>query len=147
MCWAASVACISNYLNGTSNTAASVAQSWYNTSDYAGYNLGLTVGLQDDVLSDYGISYTYKNQVPSDGVLFKNIYNDYPILATFKWSSGYHDVVIYGVNVTGGYTYVMDPEGGFYSTTYSSSTGHTYFSTYNGVTLTLNSATCKYWTS
>lgn len=145
MCWAASAACITNYFNGTSHTAASVAQSWYNT--YSNYNLGLSLGLQDDVLRNYGISYTYRNQVPSDGIIFNNIYNGYPIQATFKWSNGYHDVVIYGINITGGYIYIMDPEYGFCSATSSTSTGHTYISGYSGVTLSLNRATCKYWIS
>ena len=147
MCWAASAACIANYLNGTSHTATSVAQDWYNTTTYDEYNRSLTLGLQDDVLSDYGVSYTYKNQVPSDGIILNNICNGYPVQATFKWSNGYHDVVIYGINAIGGYIYIMDPEYGFCGTTYSASSGHTYVSGYSGVTLTLNRATCKYWTS
>lgn len=147
MCWAASVASITNYLKKTNYTAVSVAKKWFGATAYADYNKGLSLGLQDDVLKTYGISYTYKNKVPSDGVIFKNIYNGYPVLATFKWSNGYHDVVIYGINNIGGYLYVMDPEYGFCGTTYTASVGHRYVSGYSGVTLTLNRATCKYWTS
>lgn len=147
MCWAASAACIVNYLNGTNYTAASIAKKWYNTNSYASYNKGLKLGLQDDVLSSYGVSYTYKNRVPSDGIILNNICNGYPIQATYKWSGGYHDVVIYGINSTSGYIYIMDPEYGFCNTTYSTSSGYTYVSGYSGVTLTLERATCKYWTA
>ena len=147
ICWAASIASILNFLNDTNLTAVSVAKKWYNATSYADYNKALTLGSQDDVLKTYGISYTYKSKVPSDGVILKNIRSGYPISATFKWTSGYHDVVIYGINLTGGHIYVMDPEYGFCGTTYSTSSGHTYVSGYSGVTLTLNRATCKYWTS
>lgn len=147
MCWAASIASITNFLKNTNYTAVSVAKNWYNTNVYAEYNKGLTLGLQDDVLKTYGISYTYKNKVPSDGVIFNNIYKGFPISATFKWSNGYHDVVIYGINSIAGYLYIMDPETGFSETTYTASVGHRYISSRSGVTLTLNRATCKYWTS
>lgn len=146
MCWAASAACIANYLNGTNLTAADVAKSWYDTTIYSEYNYGLTIGLQDDVLEEYGIDYIYRNQVPSDGIIFDNIYNGYPVQATFEWSNGYHDVVIYGINTIGGYIYIMDPEFGFCEATYELYGGYTYVSGYSGVTLTLDRATCKYWT-
>ena len=98
------------------------------------------------MLEEYGIDYTYSNQVPSDGIIFDNIYNGYPVQATFEWSNGYHDVVIYGINTIGGYLYIMDPEFGFCEATYDLSAGYTYVSGYSGVTLTLDRATCKYWT-
>lgn len=146
ICWAASAACIANYLRGTNYTAVSVARGWFGNN----YNQLLALGHQDDVLAQCGVSYTYKNQVPSDGVIFNNIYNGYPVQATFRWTSGsetgYHDVVIYGINSIAGYLYVMDPEFGFSSTTYTASIGHRYVSGNSGVTLTLNRAACKYWT-
>lgn len=146
ICWAASAACIANYLRGTNYTAVSVARGWFGTN----YNQLLELGYEDDVLAQCGVSYTYKHQVPSGGVIFNNIYNGYPVQATFRWTSGseigYHDVVIYGINSIAGYLYVMDPEFGFSSTTYTASIGHRYVSEYSGVTLTLNRAACKYWT-
>lgn len=143
MCWAASIVCIVNYKKGTSYTATQVAKQYYGNTDY---NRGLPLGKQDDILKGtYGLSYTYKAQAPSDGVMLKNIKSNYPISAAFKWSSGYHDVVIYGINVIGGYIYIMDPEYGFCSASATSS-GYKYTSGYSGVQLSLNRATCRYWT-
>lgn len=147
ICWAASAACIANCLRDTNYTAVSVARGWFGDN----YNQGLLLGLQDDVLVQCGVSsYTYKNEVPSDGAIFNNIYNGYPILATFRWTlgvnGGYHDVVIYGVNAIAGYIYVMDPEFGSSSAKYTAEFGYRYVSGYSGVTLTLDRATCMYWT-
>lgn len=147
ICWAASAACIANCLRGTNYTAVSVARGWFGND----YNHRLLLGFEDDVLAQCGVSsYTYKNEVPSDGAIFNNIYNGYPILATFRWTNGvnegYHDVVIYGVNAIAGYIYVMDPEFGSSSAAYTAEFGYRYVSVYAGVTLTLDRATCRYWT-
>lgn len=147
MCWAASVASITNFLKGTNHTAVSVAQKWYNTTAYNGYNKKLGAGLEKDVLKTYGISYTYKNEIPSDGVILKNIRSGYPVYATFRnGTSNYHSVVIYGINITGGYIYIMDPKNGFLGSGSANSVGRTYYNEYEGLTYTLNRATCKYWT-
>lgn len=144
MCWAASIACIVNYKKDTNYTAVQVAQKHYGNTNF---DRGLPLGDQDNVLiTDYFLLYRYKNEVPSDGVILKNINKDYPILATFKWSNGYHDVVIYGVNVIKGYISLMDPEFGFCSASLTSY-GYRYVSGYSGVTLTLNRATCMYWSA
>lgn len=147
LCWAASIACIVNYKKGTSYTATQVAKKYYGNTNY---NKGLEPGKQDDILKGtYGLSYTYKNQVPSDGIMLKNIKSKYPIYGSFKWSSGgkagYHAVVIYGINVVGGYIYIMDPEFGFCSASATGS-GYKYTSGYSGVQLSLSRATCRYWT-
>lgn len=109
------------------------------------FECGVKFVSQNPPSNMYGLSYTYKAQAPSDGVMLKNIKNNYPISATFKWSSGYHDVVIYGINVIGGYIYIMDPEYGFCSASATSS-GYKYTSGYSGVQLSLNRAACRYWT-
>ncbi len=148
ICWAASIASIVNYLKGTSLTAKSVAQNWYGSTIYSEYNKGLSIGLQDDVLSEYGVSYTHKSQTPSDTVLFNNIYNGYPVLGTFiSGNNSYHDCVIYGINATGGYLYLMDPEYGFMgiSASESSSYGWSFVSGYSGATYILFDGTCKSW--
>lgn len=142
LCWAASIACVVNYKKGTTYTAVQVAQKHYGNTDF---NKGLPLGDEDNILiSDYFLLYRYKNEVPGDGVIGKNIINDYPILATFKWSDGYHLVVIYGINTISGYISIMDPEFGACSATISGSS-YKYVSAYSGTTLTLNRATCKYW--
>ncbi len=112
ICWAASTACITNYLLGGSRTAISVAQDYYGTSNY---NQELSLDLQDDVLNSYGLNYSYRSQVPTDGIIYKNITRDFPIQATFVWNAGFHSVVIYGCNIISGYISVMDPEFGFLS--------------------------------
>ena len=143
MCWAASVACVANYFNGTNLTAVSVARKWYNTM--SDYNHTLTIGLQDDVLRNYGITYTYRNQAPSSNVIFENIYYGYPIIGTFSWSNGHHDAVIYGVNAVAGYIYIMDPDGGFCDGSYTASVGYRYINPRTGIILTLVCGTCKLW--
>lgn len=144
ICWAASVACISNYVYGTNRTAISVAQYWYGTTNY---NRGLPANEHDDVLRAYSLNYTYYYQIPSDSVIYRNINIGYPILARFITSSSAHAVVIYGINITGGYIFVMDPEYGFTRANYSSANGYYYVSAYSGVTLTLESAACMTWSS
>ena len=54
-------------------------------------------------------------------------------------------VVVYGINVTSNYLYVMDPWDGFCATTYTASAGHTYYWPNGGSTYTLKSASCRYW--
>ena len=147
LCWAASAACIVNYLNGTSLTAAKVARTYFDRS--SGFNQSLTLGYQDNVLAEYGVSYTYKSSIPSDAVILKNIQKGYPIQATFKVTGGgHHDVVIYGTHITAGYINIMDPEYGKCSTsTTNSSNAYVFVSGYSGATLTLFTATCKYTTA
>lgn len=142
LCWAASVACVVNYLNNANLTATSVAQMHYGASNY---DRELDLGGEVNVLNQYGVYYTHKNIVPSDGTIFNNIYYGYPVYATFRWSGGYHAGVIYAINFPASYLYVMDPEYGFGVTTYTASLGHRYVSGLSGVILTLDSATCKYW--
>ncbi len=147
LCWAASSACIINYLNDSMTTADSVARNWFKTMVYSEYNLTLPFSSVDDVLSDYGISYTGRTQVPSDSIILRNIRNGYPIYGSFSWSNGSHGVVIYGINLTSSYIYIMDPEYGFCTASSSASGAHTFVSGYSGVTLTLARAVCKYWTT
>lgn len=145
MCWAASIACIVNYVSGTHYTAMDVAKKHYGNTYY---NQTLPAGYEQGVLrSEYNLLYTFQNRVPGDGVIGHNIRTGFPICATFKspQSSMGHIVVICGINVISGYIKIMDPESGFVSSTISSS-GYQYVSPYAGVTLTFIQATCRYWT-
>ncbi len=145
LCWAASIACIVNSKKGTNYNAKNVAQTYYGTDNY---NIGLTVGLEQDILrKKYYLWYTYKNSVPSDAIIGRNIQNNYPLYASFAVSNGgRHAVVIYGVDIVKGYIAIMDPEFGFIGATISTN-GYQYISAYSGYTLTWDMATCRYWSS
>lgn len=149
LCWAACAACIVNYIKNTNYTAVQVAKRWYGESDY---NKILHHGLQDDLLLRFGIrEYLYKSEVPSSGVLLNNIQQGYPVQASFSYrkytSIYYHEAVIYGMNIMSGVTYIMDPEYGFCSASYSSSNKFAYIRPYSGITLTMCAAVCHYWGS
>ncbi len=149
LCWAACAASIVNFLKNKNYTAVQVAQRWHGEDDY---NKIIHSGLQDDLLLRFGVrEYLYKAKVPSSGVLLNNIQQGYPVQATFSYrkytSIYYHETVIYGMNIASGITYIMDPEYGFCSASYSSSNKLTYVKSDSGLTLTLCEATCHYWVS
>lgn len=140
-CWAAAVACIVNYRKGQDYTATDVAD---NHLEYYGNSIYNMPGI---LKNGYNVSsYEVYNDVPSDGLILNNIKNDYPLYASFTSSNGgSHAVVIHAINVIAGYIYIMDPEFGFTSYTYVSSTGkYQYVSTYSGATMTLYRACCRY---
>lgn len=141
ICWAASIACIVNYLKGTNLTALEVAQA-------NGINLndGLSAEGQETILKKYGVNYTYENRFPSNSAILRNIKAGYPIKAGFKCSGTYHAVVVYGVNLIAGYISIMDPQVG-YETAVQYSKGYKYVSSYSGAEFTSNNAICKYWVS
>lgn len=73
------MACIVNYLKNTELRATAVAIKWCGTTKYDEYNCYLEVGLEDDVLKMYEVSYTYKKQVLSSNILLVNIKDGYPV--------------------------------------------------------------------
>lgn len=143
MCWAASTACIVNYLLGYNFSAETVARYWYGTN----YNRLLDSSYFDDVLNSYGLNYSYRIRVPGDSVMYSNINRGYPMLAAFTSTSSAHAVVVYGINITGGYIVIMDPEFGSARANYSLSNGYTYISDYAGTTLSFHSAACNSWSA
>lgn len=140
-CWAATIACIANYKNGTSLSAISVVQGYYGTSNY---NREFYDGEVPNVLSGYGLSYVYRNEAPSNNVILENIITGYPLYSSWVASGVRHAVCLYGINSAGGYVYIMDPEYGFTSAIDSGGT-YTYVSGYSGTTLTLDRAVCHSW--
>ncbi len=151
LCWAACVASILSYLLDTTVSATNVAANWFNTYTLKDYNIGIAFDKMDDILAMYGITYTHRYQIPSDPTILYNIQNGYPIIGTFSWQinevySGSHAAVIYGIHVTGGFLFVMDPDIGFCTTTYVPSVGTVYYDVDNGLTMLLYESTCKYWT-
>lgn len=143
ICWAASAACIINILLGYNLPAETIARYWYGTN----FNRPLNSSYFDDVLNSYNLNYSYRAQVPSDAVIYSNINQGYPIMAAFNSSGGGHAVVVYGINITGGYIAVMDPEYGFTRANYSLANGYTYVSDYSGVTLSFSRAACASWSA
>ena len=148
ICWAASIACIVNYKKDTSLSAVRVAQDYFETSVYDDFNQGLDPGKEESILRwDYFLWYTHKGQAPSDGVISRNIREDYPIYGIFRVSNGnLHAGVISGIDIVKGTIKVMDPEVGFCGGTATSS-GYQYPRTDIGETCRLIQATCRYWST
>lgn len=144
ICWAASIACIVNYKKGNNFTAKQVAQSHYGSD----YNKGISVGDEAEILQKYGLNYTTRTIFPADGVIFSNIKNDYPVYATVGSYNNDtdHDVVIYAINISSPYLYVMDPEFGSAAASVDDTTNeYIYYSAYANVWLSFKYATCYSW--
>lgn len=118
ICWAASIAMISNCVKGTSLTAQDVAKRYYigesNYDDYVEPTL-----IPDVMNSVYGLNYSLHRSQASEGVISTNINNGTPLYATFSLKEiiGGTDrtnlaCVIYGVNIIEGIIIVMDPRNG-----------------------------------
>ncbi len=134
LCWAAVVASIVNYCKGKSLTAESVAKAYY--GDSSDYDMGIYPNEAPGIFYDYGLIYVYQSTPPSENTILANIQSDYPLYGRWAHSGGYHATVIYGINVSGGYIYIMDPEIGFTSASVNSSGKYTYVAGLN-TTLTL----------
>ena len=147
LCWAATTACIKNYLNNSNYTTAQIAMLYFNSGTV--YNVGMyDCNVASFMQNTLMLSYTYGNYKPSDAAILSNITNGFPIYGSFTWSSGSsngrHASTIYGVNAVSGYITVMDPEFGSSTATTNGST-YTYVSGYSGVTLTLDRGICHSW--
>ena len=143
LCWAATVACIKNYLSGTSLTAGDVSKAYFGTSyvvNSSAYDYSVASFMQDN----YSMSYTYNYSTPSNSTLVANISNGYPIYGSFYWTGGRHAATIYGVNAVTGYISLMDPEYGV-ATAFSSGTTYMYVNSISNVTLSLDSGICHTW--
>ncbi len=144
LCWAASVASIVNYRKDKNYTAIQVAQKKFGETNF---NNSVYPEEVPNILTSYLVLfYSYKNEVPSGSAILHNIKQDFPIYASFRHSNGYHAVVVYGINVSGGYLSIMDPEFGF-CTASSNASGYRYVSGYSNTTLTFARAACRYWTA
>lgn len=136
LCWAASVACINNYRNGTSLTASSVSMDRFGTT----YVVDMTEAPSNVATlmqTQYGLNgYTFNNYIPSSNTILNNISNGYPIYGSFRGQGGYHAVTIFGCNPISGYISVMDPMTGSTSAV-ANGTTYWYVSSYTGTTLSL----------
>ncbi|MBD5113979.1 MAG: hypothetical protein HDT46_02055 [Ruminococcaceae bacterium] len=145
LCWAASIACIANYVKGYHYTALNVFLSHVSSTDK--YNR-LPYGKEVEVLREYALYYQCKGYVPSISIIEKNIQNGYPLYGYFEYENGAHSCTIYGCSInnqdiTLSCIYIMDPQSDFETARYSSGT-YKYESGHNGVELKLSSTTCRY---
>lgn len=111
LCWAASVATICNYLNGTNVTAKNVADKMG-----IGYNTGAGLYEAQAALSRYGVTYNNYNASlnaqnrMSWNELKTNINNKYPVYVAAKPNDPKrlgHAVTAYGYSVAAGSSYVV----------------------------------------
>lgn len=110
ICWAATMACIVNYLLDYDLEAIDVAQAYYGETDF---DRGLhPYYVRNFMHTYYGINYTYREETPSGSVVLQNIINDYPIYCAFSGDRGTHGVTIYGINRVSNIIYIMEPNNG-----------------------------------
>lgn len=106
LCWAATVATISNYRSGTNVTAKNVADQMG-----IGYNDGGTIAQAQQALKKQGLIYSNKNgdanNIMSWNGVKTNVSNKYPIYVHGKGTSSAHAVTVYGYTVAAGKCYVL----------------------------------------
>lgn len=91
-CWAASVATIANYLNGTNISAAKVCNDMG-----IGYNAGGSITDKQTALKKYGISYNNtRSRSLSWAEITKNINYKKPVALSCSSSAGWHAVTLVG---------------------------------------------------
>lgn len=123
ICWAASVACIVNYLKGTRLTAQSVARDYYG----AIYNDGLNMKYIPDVLSSYKVTYDPQIYYPTDYQIYNNLRLGYPLYS--RWvayeDAPNHACVLFAIDNYSGTVSIMDPwDGSYHIAEYN---GHDYW--------------------
>ena len=136
-CWAASIACISNYLNNTEYTDICVAHivlkgpDAEKADDEEEYDVAL---YRSEALSALAaVNVSYRSIDPSFLHVYHNIYRDYPVLAFLRgYGVGNHYCTIYGANTANGRLMITDPLYGF---TYMSSQTDGYYLYTNPATL------------
>ncbi|MBQ2865278.1 MAG: hypothetical protein IJE90_02005 [Clostridia bacterium] len=152
ICWAATIACIKNYIDGTNYTAVDVARAKFGDN----YNQGATnIEVQDHMRNTYNLYYTYHDAVPSDVVIASNLEQDKPIVARFSVTrigattpSSYHMMPLYIIDLSNEYIKVMDPDMPLaQAATYVYKEGNMYMYVCDstGNELTFCGALCRYW--
>lgn len=153
LCWAATVACIKNYLSGTSYTVDQIAMMFKSTT----YVVDATNSPSDTANKmQYmlNLSYTYSATQPGFTTITNNISNNYPIYGCFFSTANPsigHAGTVYAISNTGGYIYVMDPKSGSvlapWSSYWDGSSNHNYFmyAPAEGGQMLLNAGICHSW--
>lgn len=147
ICWAACTACIYNYKFGANITAESVARDYWDS--YSDFDRTLDSTQIHLVLLAYGLPYAFKSHAPGDGVILANIRADNPLIGGFFSNSGTngHLCVIYGINISSSYLYIMNPNSGFQTATYTAGEGHSYVSTITGAKMILRTGFAVSWSA
>lgn len=133
ICWAASVACIGNYLTSEDYTAVDVAR--YVSPENYNQSVNTDVAMRA-LYNIYGIDYAYfraYTHLVSEEILYNNLSQGYPIFSVWsdsQNSSSAHAVVIRGI-LTNSYVMVMDPDFGF-TTAWMSDSYYRYVSSLYG---------------
>lgn len=143
ICWAACIACINNYLNGTTLTAREVAIKKAGSNVESVFNVGLKSSRAAEFMREtYGLRYDFRDGGLSESAIVGNLNNNYPIYALFSWQNngGSHVVVINGIDIFGCYLYIMDPLYGLMGVTYTPGDKISFIAPYEGLTLTMTNA-------
>ena len=111
ICWAASIACITNYIRGTLYTAVEIAQ------DCLGSNFNQKLGFPaiPELLNEYLDDAAYYTGAENlfDSHIMGNLSQGYPLLGVFYSEWGSHAVTIYRYySVDYGTIWIMDPLSG-----------------------------------
>jgi len=103
ICWAASVATMANYINGTKITAGDVCMALKHDYD------GASPAYVNSRLSSFGIDYrSFIKESASWTTIKKNINGKWPLYMSSKNSSGNgHATVLYGYQIISGKKYVV----------------------------------------
>jgi len=137
LCWAASTACIGNYLSGSNYTAAGISQLIHGSSNYD--VSGTISDCQGIMTSIIGSSYPYSANAtpPSDYRIYYNLSYNKPLFGRWavidseEGTTGFHLTVIYGMYNSANLIYVMDPASGFTSASNAYSSSYSYTSVNN----------------
>lgn len=114
ICWAATIATISNYMNGTNYTAEQIARAHYG----ANFNEYVNSSTMTSIMRNtYNLNYTYHAYLIESIEIYGSIVSGYPVAGNCIYSEddivkASHSVTIYGINIISGYIVLMDPAGG-----------------------------------
>lgn len=114
ICWTATIATISNYLNGTNYTAEQVARA-HHGENFNEYVNSLTMA--SIMRNTYNLNYTYQAHLIKSMEIYDSIVSKYPVAGNCIYIENdkvkaAHSVTIYGINTISGYIVLMDPAGG-----------------------------------
>lgn len=142
LCWAATIACIVNYVDNKNLTVEDVAKKQFGSTKF---DKGKTTAESAKVLRDtYNLNYTYLNSVPSDNIILENIQKGYPLYGSFGNDDISHAATVFGINVVSGYITIMDPMTGSH-TVYSKNGTYSYINTTVGEEIFFDKTICSIW--
>lgn len=137
-CWAATTACIYNYLNNLSGSAALDDEAVARTIFGNLFNQGIEWDEVTGILNEFDIDY---RGTTSPGLIHSSISRGYPVFGFFDVIEGAkHAATIYSSNLINGGMTVMDPQGGSYLVSVAAGGSFRYVNTSTNTTLVLERA-------